>query len=105
VFRPAVTQFGSDTAEVVGTPAVDSTAGYDAYLTVGSSGIAAGTRQPLEIDIVVQPLVMWLWVGGGVLAFGALLAGFPERRRRRPRPPAAVTPLAGRRGELVAAQR
>ncbi|HLM62817.1 MAG TPA: cytochrome c-type biogenesis CcmF C-terminal domain-containing protein, partial [Acidimicrobiales bacterium] len=33
------------------------------------------------IRVIVQPLVLWLWVGGGVMALGTALAAFPGRRR------------------------
>ena len=29
----------------------------------------------------LNPGVMWLWVGGGVMALGGLFALWPERRR------------------------
>ncbi len=80
VFRPAITEYGADT-EGVGTPAIDSGAVDDVYLTLSSS--PANGHGPVELNIVVQPLVLWLWVGGALTAAGALLAAVPGRRRRR----------------------
>ena len=37
---------------------------------------------PATIDVVIQPMVLWLWVGGAITAFGAVLAAAPSRRRR-----------------------
>jgi cytochrome c-type biogenesis protein CcmF len=34
------------------------------------------------IRVIVQPMVVWLWVGGIVMAVGTALAAFPGRRRR-----------------------
>src|SRR3712207_9005628 len=34
--------------------------------------------------VMVRPLVVWLWVGGALMALGTLLAAVPGRRRRRP---------------------
>jgi len=32
--------------------------------------------------VVVQPLVMWLWIGGGLVVVGSILSAIPGRRRR-----------------------
>jgi cytochrome c biogenesis factor len=64
----------------------------DVYLTLISA--PTGANGTAVIGINVQPLVAWLWIGGGVIALGALLAATPERRRRRPvRIPAFRGPL------------
>jgi cytochrome c-type biogenesis protein CcmF len=34
-----------------------------------------------SFQVLVNPLVMWLWIGGGVLVLGGLFAFWPERRR------------------------
>ncbi|HAS11434.1 MAG TPA: hypothetical protein DCS55_13115, partial [Acidimicrobiaceae bacterium] len=41
---------------------------------------------PAVIRVVIQPLVTWLWIGGGVMALGTALAAFPGNRRRPTRP-------------------
>ena len=33
------------------------------------------------MKIIVQPLIVWLWIGGGVMAIGSLMAIFPGKRR------------------------
>ena len=44
----------------------------------------------------MQPLVMWLWIGGGLAFGGTLLAAFPGQRRRVPTAPASeAVPGAG----------
>jgi cytochrome c-type biogenesis protein CcmF len=78
-YAPAVSQFGPGT-EAVGTPAVDSDVFEDVYLTIDT--LPAVPRGPVGIGVTVQPLVAWLWVGGAVLAAGAVLAMVPGRRRR-----------------------
>jgi cytochrome c-type biogenesis protein CcmF len=35
-----------------------------------------------RIKVFIKPLVMWMWIGGGMMALGTLLALFPGRRRR-----------------------
>ncbi len=85
--RPAVSQFGAGT-EAVGTPAISSNALVDVYLTVDS--LPTSPTGPVSIGVTVQPLVAWLWVGGGLVVAGALLAALPGRRRRRATEPASA---------------
>jgi hypothetical protein len=33
----------------------------------------------VSVGVIVEPLVMWLWVGGLVLALGAALSLWPKR--------------------------
>jgi cytochrome c-type biogenesis protein CcmF len=37
----------------------------------------------------VQPLIIWLWIGGAVIAVGTALAAWPGRRRRPTAPVSA----------------
>ena len=85
VLYPAISVF-SFGSEGIGTPAIDSGPTQDVYLTLDSSPVGHG---PTVIGVVVQPLIVWLWVGGGVMGLGAALAAFPGRRRR-PTAPASL---------------
>lgn len=91
-YHPAISSFGN-TVEGVGTPAVISGPLRNVYLTVDDTPTHPGG--PADIGVVVQPLMVWLWVGGLVMAIGALLAMVaPDRRRparRRQLPPVAAT--------------
>ena len=42
------------------------------------------------IRVFTKPMILWLWIGGAVMAIGTLLAAFPGRRRRRPTDPASA---------------
>jgi cytochrome c-type biogenesis protein CcmF len=79
VFRPALNKFPFAT-QAIGTPSVRTTGIDDVYLTLVSPARDEGG--PVVIGVVVQPLVMWLWVGGGIMAVGTLMAAVPGRRRR-----------------------
>jgi cytochrome c-type biogenesis protein CcmF len=79
-FHPAISNYTG--YEGIATPAVDSSWRRDIYLTLGS--VPASGKGPASIDVVDQPMVMWLWVGGVLTAFGALMAAVPSGRRRRP---------------------
>lgn len=71
-FYPAATQ-------AIGTPSVQSGPTRDVCLTVAEfepDGRWATVR------IASAPLMVWLWVTGGVMAMGAAVAGWPAVRRR-----------------------
>jgi len=99
-YRPAITQFGSG-SDPVGTPAIDSGPFDDVYLTIDS--IPSSVDGAVGIGVTVQPLVAWLWVGGGILAVGALLAAVPGRRRRPTDPISAPLPPRGKAARVATA--
>ena len=39
----------------------------------------------VALAVYVEPLVMWLWIGGLVVVAGAVVSMAPSGRRRRPR--------------------
>ena len=60
----------------------------DLYLTLEPSVRFDGTEAPVKIYI--KPLIVWLWIGGMLMAVGTVLAGFPGRRRRVPTDPVSA---------------
>ena len=95
MFYPAVTQFGAGTS-TVGTPAIDSGWRDDVYLTINNipqSSSGSGTTTVWTFGVVEQPLVMWLWIGAGLIGFGSILSAIPGRRRRPTDPVSA--PVSG----------
>ncbi|WP_157520183.1 heme lyase CcmF/NrfE family subunit [Nocardioides dokdonensis] len=65
-------------SEAIGRPSVRTGVTEDVYLTVSAvSADASGA----VVRATVTPMVLWLWVGGGVMVGGALLAMWPGRRR------------------------
>jgi cytochrome c-type biogenesis protein CcmF len=91
IYKPAIDVFRGDT-EGVATPSIDSTAFADVYLAAGSGGFTLGARRSpstASLDVIVQPLIVWLWSGGLLCGLGAFLAAVPGRRRR-PTDPASV---------------
>ncbi|HEV3130753.1 MAG TPA: cytochrome c-type biogenesis CcmF C-terminal domain-containing protein, partial [Acidimicrobiales bacterium] len=77
-FSPAVSQFGTGSA-TVGTPAIDSSWRDDLYLTIAS---IPDKGTVWTFGVVEQPLVMWLWIGAGLVGVGSVLSAIPGRRRR-----------------------
>ena len=79
VYTPALSVYPNSTA-AIGTPSVRTTLRADAYLTLNQTDDA---RTWAVINLSVHPLVVWLWISAVVMAAGALVAGWPEPRRRR----------------------
>jgi cytochrome c-type biogenesis protein CcmF len=87
VYAPAISDYPFADEEI-GTPSVQSKPAGDVYLTLDSTPAAAGDAT--VIGVVTEPLVMWIWVGGGVIVGGTLLSAWPGRRRRRPTDPVSA---------------
>jgi len=56
--------------------AIHSTLMEDLYVI-----LAGYEGEMATFKVLVNPLVVWLWIGGGVMALGTILALFPDRRR------------------------
>jgi cytochrome c-type biogenesis protein CcmF len=79
VYEPAINEyvFGGQT---IGTPSVSTGLRQDVFLAL--LDVPEEPGDPAVIRVVIQPLVNWLWIGGGVMAVGTALAAFPGKRRR-----------------------
>ena len=102
IFTPATTNFGGALA-TVGTPAIDSGAFGDVYLTfdqVGGLGNTSGNSPvpnlpagSVAIGVVIEPLLAWLWAGGLLVGLGGMLALVPGSRRRATDPVSAPSDM------------
>jgi len=81
VYRPSISNYPFAT-QTIGTPSVKTGLREDVYLTL----VVAPQRAEdvAVIGVNVQPLVVWLWIGGGLIGVGSALAAVPTRRRRAP---------------------
>jgi cytochrome c-type biogenesis protein CcmF len=89
VYRPSLSTFPFAT-QAIGTPSVRTGLTEDVYLT-----LVVAPQTPTAtavIGVIVRPLILWLWLGGGIMAFGTLLAAMPGRRRRPTAPVSAPIP-------------
>ena len=78
-YAPAITKY-TKVGMNIGTPSVKTGILGDIYLTLEppvkqDSGEA-------HIKVFIKPLLVWLWIGGFLMALGTLLAAFPGRRRK-----------------------
>lgn len=77
VYAPAISSYPR---MAVGTPSVRTGLLRDVYLTVAS---APTERGPVTFGVAVNPMVLWLWLGGAVMAVGTGLALVPADDGRR----------------------
>ena len=94
LLAPTLTLFTTSSAAIA-TPAIVPGPLADLYVTLTNVDPAAGTA---TVRMARYPFVSWLWVGGGIIVAGGLLAAWPAGRRRDrsnadPSPTIASDPL------------
>ena len=97
VYAPSISSF-PNSSQGIGTPSVRTGVKEDVYLTLVSS---PGAGKRVTVGVAVNPMVLWLWIGGGVMAFGTIVALLPVRRRERTlddRAPVPAAPVADEAG-------
>ncbi len=62
----------------VGRAVHRSTFGEDLYLIL--SGFSELQNNRATLKVLVRPLVVWIWLGGGVIALGTIIAIWPTRK-------------------------
>lgn len=77
--------------QAIGTPSVRTGLTEDLYVTL--TAVEPGS-ETATIRLAVNPGMLWLWIAAGVMAAGAVLAGWPSTRRRRGSPSAGEGPPA-----------
>ncbi len=75
--EPSLSLFATST-QAIATPAISSSVAGDLYVTLTDVDRTAGTA---TFRIGLHPLMSWLWLGGGIAAFGGLVAVWPARRQ------------------------
>jgi cytochrome c-type biogenesis protein CcmF len=82
VYAPALSIF-PNSPSAIGTPSVRTGLLRDVYLTLVASPDENGR---ITLGVQLSPLIVWLWIGGGIIVCGTAVAIWPTRRsRRRPR--------------------
>lgn len=78
----------------IATPGVRTFATEDLYVTLLAADASAATA---SLQVFVNPLVAWIWVGGAIVVAGAAFAIWPDRRRLPAAvgAPAASVPVEG----------
>jgi cytochrome c-type biogenesis protein CcmF len=93
--NPRLNYYRARGSEPITTPAVRTRAHKDLYMNLlafeqdGSSA---------TVTVITEPLVVWIWIGSAIIAFGAFFSVWPRRRQR-----AIVPAPRGRREKAGAA--
>jgi cytochrome c-type biogenesis protein CcmF len=66
-------------ATPIATPAVRTSLGEDLYVTLLAADPSTGS---VTLHLFVNPLVVWIWIGGAIVGIGAAFAMWPEHRAR-----------------------
>jgi cytochrome c-type biogenesis protein CcmF len=102
VYEPALSTFPAF-GTPIGTPSVRTSWRDDVYLQILALPEADG--DPITLRVIVRPLIVWLWIGGIMMALGTVLAAFPGRRRVPTMPVSARVHEEVREGDVAAVAR
>ena len=102
VYEPALSTFPGF-GNPIGTPSVRTSWKDDVYLQILALPEADG--DPITLRIIVRPLIVWLWIGGIIMALGTMLAAFPGRRRVPTMPVSARVHEDVREGDVAVVAR
>lgn len=84
--RTALRDYPNSQAAIA-TPAVRTSLGEDLYVTLLASDPGSGA---VTLHVLINPLVVWIWIGGAIVGLGAVFAVWPERRARTAEAPDAA---------------
>lgn len=90
VWAPSVSTFPNST-QGIGTPSVNTGLFRDIYLTVERIRDDSGKA---VVNVAINPMIVWLWIGGLLMGLGTVVAISPSVRRRRPGGPSASSAAA-----------
>jgi len=63
----------------IGTPEVRTKLTHDLYLSIMNIDEAS---QTVGLHLIINPMVGWIWICTGVMAFGGIMAVWPTKSRR-----------------------
>ena len=91
-YSPAITRYTNMGIDIP-TPSVRTGFAKDIYLTLEAADSADATEA--KVKIAIKPMIVWLWIGGALMAIGTVLAAFPGRRRKPTAPVSSPVDVSG----------
>jgi cytochrome c-type biogenesis protein CcmF len=88
-YGPALTTY-LQMGTTVGTPSVRTGLTHDVYLTIAANNPPEVGDAVVVLTVFRKPLILWLWVGGLLMAMGTVLSAFPGKRKRSPIDPVSA---------------
>ncbi len=88
-YAPSLRQF-PNRSDVIGTPSVRTTLVDDVYLSLLTPPDAGGA---VNVRVIIEPLAVWMWIGGAIMGIGAALSAWPGRRRNPLDPVSSPVPI------------
>ncbi|MGA1051017.1 MAG: heme lyase CcmF/NrfE family subunit [Ilumatobacteraceae bacterium] len=89
IYGPAFTTYLQMGRPVL-TPSVMTGLTHDVYLTIAGVNPPPVGATEVALEVFKKPLIIWLWIGGGLMALGTVLSAFPGKRRRNPLDPVSA---------------
>ncbi len=89
IYGPAITTY-LQMGQPIGTPSVRTGLTHDVYMTIAGTNPPVVGADAVVIEVFRKPLILWMWIGGLLMAGGTVLSAFPGRRRRNPLDPVSA---------------
>jgi cytochrome c-type biogenesis protein CcmF len=90
-YAPAMVVYLAN-GDIKARPSVKSGPFGDIYLSLNKRPAADGSA---SLQVVLNPMMGWLWFGGLLMGVGTVLAAFPGRRRKPTDPVSAPIAVSG----------
>ena len=76
IYGPAITTY-LQMGQPIGTPSVRTGLTHDVYLTIAGTNAPVAGSDEAVLEVFRKPLILWLWIGGLMMAVGTVLSAFP----------------------------
>ena len=100
IYGPAITTY-LQMGQPIGTPSVSTGLTHDIYLTIAGTNAPVAGSDTAVLEVFNKPLILWMWIGGLMMALGTVLSAFPGRRRRDPLDPVSARVPEPEAGQAV----
>ncbi len=85
----------------IGTPSVRTGLTHDVYFTIAGTNTPTVGGDEATIEVFKKPLILWMWIGGLLMAVGTVLAAFQATAPRSARPVGSSSRTARDRARIA----